>query len=349
MTWTEIVENELRKCTDCGLCLSSCPTFTVTHAEGDSPRGRVHLLDLALAGERPDGPWAQHLAGCIECGACHVPCPTGVQVAVARQAHRLGSGRSSPLDFERRVADLAEAIESDAGARLTIDAIGDLLRVTSDASLRGPESGGVLPLFGPMLRRARFALVDELETRLYGSHQGLIQDPALVGALERASGFFRDVGLTEEHDQAVAEVSDLVNARGYQDLTVAVFDWLMMRLREIPLPTNLRVVSAYQVFTPTAVPPARSVVWDHPANADHPLPGAPLRCEALPAWHGAAAAPVLLSAPALRVLADLIRAKRTWLAGRTLLTMDARAIVRFPGSRHLAEFLFPSHESVGAK
>ncbi|WP_154676372.1 (Fe-S)-binding protein [Amycolatopsis benzoatilytica] len=63
VTWEDTVESELRKCTDCGLCLSSCPTFAVTRAEGDSPRGRVHLLDLALGGAQPDETWANHLAG----------------------------------------------------------------------------------------------------------------------------------------------------------------------------------------------------------------------------------------------------------------------------------------------
>lgn len=349
MTWEDTVESELRKCTDCGLCLSSCPTFAVTRAEGDSPRGRVHLLDLALGGAQPDETWANHLAGCIECGACHVPCPTGVQVAVARQAHRSVSERLNPLAFERRVADLADVIDRDAGARITIDAVRDLLTATPDTKSRGSSSPGVLLLYGPMLRRAASTVVDQLETRLSTVGKELIQDPALATALERASGLLRDVGLSREHDQAVAEVADLINARGRCQLTVVVFDWLFLRLREVPLPANIRVVPAYEVFAPSAAL-ARSVVWDHPADADDsPLAGALRRCEALPALLGPAGAPVLLSAPALRVLADLNAAKRTWLAGRSLVTMDARALMRFPGARHLTEFLGPSSEIQGEK
>ena len=349
MTWTETVENELRKCTDCGLCLSSCPSFTITRAEGDSPRGRVHLLDRALTGDHPDAVSAHHLAGCIECGACHVPCPTGVRVAIARQTHRSISERLDRHTFERRVTDLAEVIECDAGARLTIDAVRDLLEATPGVDVRSPNSGSLLLLFGPMLRRAAPAVVDELDTQLSTRTPSLIQDSALVTALERASGLLRDVGLTKEHDQAVAEVADLVSARGHRQLTVAVFDRIFLRLREIPLPATLRVVPAYQVFTLSAAALARSVVWDHPADADTPLPSALLRCDVLPAVHGPAGASVLLSAPALRVLADLITAKRTWLAERTLVTMDARALLRFPGSRHLAELLVPSPETAGEK
>ncbi|WP_020663602.1 hypothetical protein [Amycolatopsis benzoatilytica] len=271
-------------------------------------------------------------------------------MAVARQAHRSVSERLNPLAFERRVADLADVIERDAGARITIDAVRDLLTATPDTTSRGSSSPGVLLLYGPMLRRAASTVVDQLETRISTVGKELIQDPALATALERASGLLRDVGLFREHDQAVAEVADLINARGRCQLTVVVFDWLFLRLREVPLPANIRVVPAYEVFAPSAAALARSVVWDHPADADDsPVADALRRCEALPALHGPAGAPVLLSAPALRVLADLNAAKRAWLAGRSLVTMDARALVRFPGARHLTEFLGPSSEIQGEK
>ncbi|MGH3939529.1 MAG: hypothetical protein ACRDTG_13040 [Pseudonocardiaceae bacterium] len=270
-------------------------------------------------------------------------------MAVARQAHRSAVEQLDPLAFERWVVDLAEVIERDAGATLTIEAVRDLLKTTLDATSPGSNSEGVLLLFGPMLRRAASTVVEELETRTSTGDLALIQDPALATALERASGLLRDVGLVKEHDRAVAEIADLIAARGYHQLTVAVFDWLFLRLREIPLPTNVRVVPACQVFMPSDAALPRSVVWDHPADADLALPNALRRCEALPAVHGPAAAPMLLSAPAQRVLADLITAKRTWLAGRSLVTMDARALVRFPGARHIAEFLIPLPETVGKK
>lgn len=348
MTWIHTVEDELRKCTDCGLCLSSCPSFTLTRAEGDSPRGRVHLLDLAQLGAAPDSVAAHHLGGCIECGACHAPCPTGVHVATARQAHRSATERLDTRDFERRVAHLAELIERDPGAALTIHAVRDVLKPPPDTT-RETRSGNVLLLFGPMLRQAAPALAHELETRISASAADLIHDPTLARALERASGLLRDVGLIDEHQRAVADAAELLTARGDERLTVVVFDLLDLRLRDLPLPTNLRVVPAHQAYPPSDAALEHGAVWDHPADSPNTLLGTQSYFEGLPAVHQPAGAPVLLSDPALRVLADVITAKRVWLAGRTLLTMDARALVRFSGARHVGEFLVPLPDTVGEK
>src|SRR4051812_3127215 len=119
MTWFDTVQGELRKCTDCGLCLSSCPTFVAGRAEGDSPRGRVHLTGAILAGGG-DPIASRHLAGCVECAACHAPCPTGVRFAVARRAHRTATEGLDRQGFDRRVAELTGSIARDPGANLTI-------------------------------------------------------------------------------------------------------------------------------------------------------------------------------------------------------------------------------------
>jgi len=333
---------ELRKCTDCGLCLSSCPTFAASRAEGDSPRGRLHLIDLALAGAPPGPTSDAYLSGCIECGACHDPCPTGVRVAVARRAHRLAAEALDWAGFERRAAQLCGTIDEDAGARVTIDAIRDLLPATPGATARdggGLRAGAgderVLPLAGPLLRRAAPHLVAALEGRLSGV-PGVVTDPALTTALEQASGLLGDAGLAADQERAAGAAADLAAERGYRRLTVAALDWLALRLRDAELPEELRVVPAYQIFA-MPVPLVGAVVWDLPGEAPGWLP----QCDVLPAGHAPASAPVLLSGPALRALGGLVQAKRRWLADRTLLTMDARSVARFPGARHIAEFLAP--------
>jgi len=39
-----------RRCTHCGLCTSSCPTFIVLGDENDGPRGRIQLMRMAADG-----------------------------------------------------------------------------------------------------------------------------------------------------------------------------------------------------------------------------------------------------------------------------------------------------------
>ena len=43
----------LRTCVHCGFCLPSCPTYALWGEEMDSPRGRIHLVKMALDGEVP--------------------------------------------------------------------------------------------------------------------------------------------------------------------------------------------------------------------------------------------------------------------------------------------------------
>jgi glycolate oxidase iron-sulfur subunit len=87
-------------CVKCGLCLAHCPTYRECVREGDSPRGRVALIQGLLAGELPDRPALRApLRRCLQCGACESACPSGVPVTAlvaavqARHNAALPAGR----------------------------------------------------------------------------------------------------------------------------------------------------------------------------------------------------------------------------------------------------------------
>jgi len=92
----------LRKCTHCGMCTATCPTYQLLSDELDGPRGRIYLIKQVLEGATP-GPKTQlHLDRCLTCRSCETTCPTGV-----RYGRLLEIGR--PLVEERVGRPPAEA------------------------------------------------------------------------------------------------------------------------------------------------------------------------------------------------------------------------------------------------
>ena len=76
-------------CVHCGFCLPTCPTYVLWGEEMDSPRGRIHLVKLALDGEaRIDEDYRQHFDNCLGCMACLSSCPSGVQYDAILEATR---------------------------------------------------------------------------------------------------------------------------------------------------------------------------------------------------------------------------------------------------------------------
>lgn len=66
-------------CVKCGLCLPHCPTYRETQHEGDSPRGRIALMQALATDFIPlTSTLERHLDGCLGCRACEPACPAHV-------------------------------------------------------------------------------------------------------------------------------------------------------------------------------------------------------------------------------------------------------------------------------
>lgn len=79
----------LNVCVHCGFCLQTCPTYTLWGKEMDSPRGRIHLINMALDGEVGlTDLYVSHFDHCLGCQACATSCPSGIKYGKLIEAMR---------------------------------------------------------------------------------------------------------------------------------------------------------------------------------------------------------------------------------------------------------------------
>ncbi len=96
-------DDDLSKCTRCGLCEQACPTYRELREEPDSPRGRVFLMKQVADGFADiDEPLAEHLYLCLGCRACETACPSGVPYGRLLEYTRFQIEQRGELTPQRR-------------------------------------------------------------------------------------------------------------------------------------------------------------------------------------------------------------------------------------------------------
>lgn len=76
------MDDPLRACVHCGLCLEDCPTYRLTGDEANSPRGRLLLWRAMEEGRLEPDPWTDFYTDeCVGCLACESVCPANVPYA----------------------------------------------------------------------------------------------------------------------------------------------------------------------------------------------------------------------------------------------------------------------------
>jgi glycolate oxidase iron-sulfur subunit len=127
----------LRKCTHCGMCTATCPTYQLLSDELDGPRGRIYLMKQVLEGAMPTAKTQLHLDRCLTCRACETTCPTGVRygrlVDIGRHLveERVARG---PVESARRAA--LNTVISRSALFGTLLGMGQLARPLLPAALK---------------------------------------------------------------------------------------------------------------------------------------------------------------------------------------------------------------------
>ncbi len=104
------IENIIKACIHCGICLPACPTYQVTGNEGHSPRGRIYQInDLIREESKPlDQDRIKYLDGCLSCLGCQTVCPSGVQyqsiIEFAREELQECNYDKGPFGLIRKLA-----------------------------------------------------------------------------------------------------------------------------------------------------------------------------------------------------------------------------------------------------
>ncbi|MDJ0924793.1 MAG: (Fe-S)-binding protein [Acidimicrobiia bacterium] len=108
MTWrTEHppTTEDLNSCIDCGLCLSACPTYSITGDETASPRGRIAAMRAVDRGTVAlDNRFAQIVDSCLQCLACETVCPSLVPFGTLMEGARaeVAAHRPTPTTAAKR-------------------------------------------------------------------------------------------------------------------------------------------------------------------------------------------------------------------------------------------------------
>jgi glycolate oxidase iron-sulfur subunit len=70
----------LNNCIHCGLCLPTCPTYSLTCLEKSSPRGRIRLIKAVAEGSlKITNEFIYEMNFCLGCRACETACPAGIK------------------------------------------------------------------------------------------------------------------------------------------------------------------------------------------------------------------------------------------------------------------------------
>jgi glycolate oxidase iron-sulfur subunit len=154
------IEQETIKCMKCGNCQAVCPLYQETKSEGAVARGKIKLTEEVLEGKLE---YTQRLAKifetCLQCKACAVACPCGVEpdkIVLAARA-KLAQERGLPSIKKLIFKVLSSPALFKTGLAVGARTQGLFFKQREDGqSTRIPISGIVLRRVIPKLAKTSF-------------------------------------------------------------------------------------------------------------------------------------------------------------------------------------------------
>ena len=180
-------EADLYRCVHCGLCLSSCPTYTTLKVETESPRGRIALMRAVHEGRVGiSDRIVSHWEMCLQCRACEAVCPSGVPYGRIMEYTRAQTLAQDKQGAALKRVDrffLRAALPHPRRLRLGFH----LLRIYQRSGLRKlVRASGMLRLLPKSLRQMEAQLPDLKEAffgptkHIYPAHPELVEGPTVA-------------------------------------------------------------------------------------------------------------------------------------------------------------------------
>jgi ferredoxin len=364
------VERAFEKCSRCGLCLSVCPTYSMTMREQYSPRGRLTLMRMVEEGGDIASA-SPYVSSCLRCALCEEVCPTGVPFRSLAQRfinHALSCDEAAQIE---RLREAAEFGGGDPARAVVFDlminawrADGVSVAMASEApSATGTHAAGAIGLKPTLLIAGailsqRFAHIVNKATQALETSGHVVVRSAAVDALSLP---WLENGLLPVFDRLATKVRADIESLGV--FSVVTLEPALMDIFAGALVAPLiarwrcgeRQNSPQSVFELPGVEPLDlgtlvaalppDVAIDrtlHGADALHRAAierrGAP-SVVATPAGLRGAGAPPVIDCGATRFLEQLIAAKSAWArrlpAG--LATIDSYTLLRVPAASHVLQ------------
>lgn len=101
----ELIKGELNKCIRCGSCMSVCPVYSVLKTEPAVARGKMAVIEAALAGNLAfaNNTVSKILSNCLLCTSCIQTCTTKVNVDAIMLASRAALVRKKGQSWLKRI------------------------------------------------------------------------------------------------------------------------------------------------------------------------------------------------------------------------------------------------------